>query len=442
MASIRDSIKNKGNVQPGVAKMLDKHQQRESTRDRNESRRGNETRRANEQSQRGRNDNRRNGVYPYFKDGIDHINIWTRGETPLGRALSMEAPMHIETQYGKFRNIYALWVFLTTKDHPVDIASWDDTELRRWVRARVDIDREVSLPNTAYVCIQELANYITANKELVNSLILSGDAFFDSYINHEAHGPFPHQHRDWWVGGINLIRAQLQAGQKVNVSAFLEDEENPYPVIEANQLPRLGEIVKAPSSKEKPKGKTKAKKGPITQEEREKMRQECRVDHEKFVESLNTPNPDRTMYFSTEQERREVMIKLVLNPKTELSSDMATEGTGLPLFVWLTEDGQAIKMVSTSMFGNPYRKDAGQVVTVNDMETFYKEVREMLCIPDAVPNELIHYYVLQSPEPKKPEEQLTIRHDVVSNESDVTLLPIAEPAKAWLYPDDITPVAE
>jgi hypothetical protein len=76
------------------------------------------------------------------------------------------------------------------------------------------------------------------------------------------------------------------------------------------------------------------------------------------------------------------------------------------------------------------------------METFYKEVREMLCIPDAVPNELIHYYVLQSPEPKKPEEQLTIRHDVVSNESDVTLLPIAEPAKAWLYPDDITPVAE
>lgn len=51
------------------------------------------------------------------KDGIDHINIYSKGKTELGRLLSNFAhtPITIKN-YGKFESIEGFWYWLGTKD--------------------------------------------------------------------------------------------------------------------------------------------------------------------------------------------------------------------------------------------------------------------------------------------------------------------------------------
>src|SRR5690606_38009971 len=48
-------------------------------------------------------------------DGVDHINIWTRAKTPLGRMLSNLSPLHlIHPKYGRFDTAEGLWYYLST----------------------------------------------------------------------------------------------------------------------------------------------------------------------------------------------------------------------------------------------------------------------------------------------------------------------------------------
>lgn len=50
------------------------------------------------------------------QDGIDHINIYTKGATELGRFLSNFAHCPIVTEDGPFRTIEGLWYWLIVKD--------------------------------------------------------------------------------------------------------------------------------------------------------------------------------------------------------------------------------------------------------------------------------------------------------------------------------------
>lgn len=54
------------------------------------------------------------GIDP-SKDGIDHINVYSRGTTALGRNLSNFADCNIEHPYhGYFRTLEGLWYFMKT----------------------------------------------------------------------------------------------------------------------------------------------------------------------------------------------------------------------------------------------------------------------------------------------------------------------------------------
>jgi len=52
------------------------------------------------------------------KDGIEHINIYSKGKTELGRFLSnfTHTPINIE-QYGSFESIEGLWYWLGTRNN-------------------------------------------------------------------------------------------------------------------------------------------------------------------------------------------------------------------------------------------------------------------------------------------------------------------------------------
>lgn len=439
MASIRDSVKNKKNVQPAVSSLIDKHQQREASRSRDN--RNNRPQRQASNNSQYREQRPSYDVYPYFKDGVDHINIWSRGETPLGRALSMEATMNLKTRYGEFRNAYALWVFLTTKDHPIEIASWDDAQLRRWVRIRVDLDKEIDLLNARYVCVSELAKYITSNKALMVSLMDSRDACLDSYVVHGLHGKFPHQHREWWVGAINLIRAQLLAGVTVDISTFLETTESDYPDIRPTKLQRLGDIPLVEESTKKPNRRKhkKDKKPEVVEKPAEAADQQ-----EALIPGVGVPlqtfiNPDPTMvlWFSTEENRREAMLSLIKTGTTVI--DNSSGEMKFALYVWLDADN-SVKTISTDVFENPfdYQKEPKQVFQT--MEEMIASARRELNIPDHVPDEAIHLHMIAPRKVKPRERDIVIRDETFSNEGDVTFAEPQTPVgpEEGFVPEEVT----
>lgn len=52
----------------------------------------------------------------YNKDGIDHINIYSKAKTPLGRFLSNFAYADIETEDGDFNSVEGYWYWLLCND--------------------------------------------------------------------------------------------------------------------------------------------------------------------------------------------------------------------------------------------------------------------------------------------------------------------------------------
>lgn len=50
------------------------------------------------------------------EDGITHINIYSKGKTPLGQFLSNFAECNLEIEDGKFKSIEGYWYWLSCKN--------------------------------------------------------------------------------------------------------------------------------------------------------------------------------------------------------------------------------------------------------------------------------------------------------------------------------------
>lgn len=55
-------------------------------------------------------------IDPRGLDGVDHVNIWSKGDTKIGRELSNFAPCHIYSQFGSFRSIEGLIYYMGSHD--------------------------------------------------------------------------------------------------------------------------------------------------------------------------------------------------------------------------------------------------------------------------------------------------------------------------------------
>lgn len=70
------------------------------------------------------------------EDGITHINVYSKGQTPLGRYLSNFSDCHVHTEDGYFRTIEGYWYWLSTKHEPLrDFPGWQCKKVGRGLRA-------------------------------------------------------------------------------------------------------------------------------------------------------------------------------------------------------------------------------------------------------------------------------------------------------------------
>lgn len=78
------------------------------------------------------------------EDGINHINIYSKGKTPIGRFLSNFADCNVETEDGPFRTIEGYWYWLSASELYNDKSileqlrttnGWESKQLGRKLRA-------------------------------------------------------------------------------------------------------------------------------------------------------------------------------------------------------------------------------------------------------------------------------------------------------------------
>jgi hypothetical protein len=83
--------------------------------------------------------------YDPREDGITHINIYSKAQTPLGRALSNWTPCTIETSIGQFRSIEGLIFFLGSFDDRLrEVVGFEAKQLGE------ELDRGIRLPEDVF----------------------------------------------------------------------------------------------------------------------------------------------------------------------------------------------------------------------------------------------------------------------------------------------------
>lgn len=270
---IASKNEKRGNQQ--VAALTAGHQKREQVR------RDQERARA---QQRQAGSNRRTSV-PFF-DGTDHINLWDRGETQIGRALSMEADINLHVEgLGRFRSFYALWVYLTTKHRTMAMRNAPAFQLRKMARERRDNDNYVEAPNARWIVLNALADYVVKDKDLADALIMTDGVPLLSYVVANGQRSL-HSQAKWWIPFVQYIRAAMVGGLPIDdeyLSAMRETPGTYKEIVSQFRLDsnQLGRINRAPALAPAEKAPREPKKQKPVKVQREPKAQTQNEDNRK-----------------------------------------------------------------------------------------------------------------------------------------------------------------
>lgn len=320
-----------------------------------------------------------------FFDGTDHINLWDRGQTELGRALAMDTHINLNVRgLGKFRSFYALWVYLTTKHRTTALRDAPSFQLRQMVRERRETGNLDDAPNVRWIVLNALIDHLMNYPELADALEATGDVPLVSYINMNGQRS-AHSQAKWWVACVQYVRTGLSAGMTLDFAFTDCMRETPgtYEEIVAGfraDKSQLGRIERpAPALAPAPRKDRKAK--PVKAEPTE-----VKTAPTTGVQALKADLANGTSYkiisIKDPAVRKEFMWNVIgVNEKT-LSDLYKQYGDGdynnlsQRLYLMIGDDNRVCG-VRTSSFDNPF-VPVSEEVTVLDGNTYesYIELQE------------------------------------------------------------------
>lgn len=146
-----------------------------------------------------------------FIDGKDHINIWAKGDTELGRMLAYFADTpFVHPYFGPFNSMEGLWHWLRSKDKP--------DELRRLVgiRAKTFGKALVTTEVEGFFEIIHVANYykIVQNPTLEKLLKNSTLPFEHYYLWGPGKVLIRPQGYEWVIKSFEELRKMIREGRE------------------------------------------------------------------------------------------------------------------------------------------------------------------------------------------------------------------------------------
>lgn len=142
----------------------------------------------------------------YKKDGVDHINIYSKSETKLGKMLSNFYHFEFDTDYGIFQSIEGYWYYvgINTSDDNKNIlktlygfqAKQVGKELKKKYGDRIELDFEKKIFTCIYTKV--LANKHLLNENNINLPLTHYYKYKDKIVDVS-------NRYDWLINGISKI---------------------------------------------------------------------------------------------------------------------------------------------------------------------------------------------------------------------------------------------
>lgn len=170
-------------------------------------------------------------------DGVDHINVYSRGHTQLGQALSNFSHYAIDhPKYGFFASLEAFWFWLSSGKQHNDLRRLYGSSARTLglKKLRVDMDKDEFEREIG----DAIRLKISQNRQLAQALKKSTLPFRHYYV----YGTNPPVIREksahkWQMELLEQIRTDLKLGRSIKLSdgsptgftTILEVVENPMP---------------------------------------------------------------------------------------------------------------------------------------------------------------------------------------------------------------------
>ncbi|MNP88984.1 hypothetical protein D3C85_13780 [compost metagenome] len=139
------------------------------------------------------------------EDGVSHINVYSRGATSLGRALSNISECNIEHPfYGHFRSLEGLWFFMRTGH------KYDDFRIMKGMNAR---NRGKELENVHFPMFNKMFKLgmlekLDRNPILQKQLVENELPLMHYYVYGKK--VIPQMHHQWQMDYWMLLRSSLK----------------------------------------------------------------------------------------------------------------------------------------------------------------------------------------------------------------------------------------
>jgi len=146
-----------------------------------------------------------------INDGVDHINIYTKGKTILGRRLTniSSDPVTVEG-YGSFKCLEGFWYYYLTDCKYPQLKQMSGFEAKKFGKTIRDdrIDKEGLAESQKEVLKEAIKSKLRQNKDLLRLLIESNLPLAHYYFYGTEDNPRVHylEHFDWIVEEIERIR--------------------------------------------------------------------------------------------------------------------------------------------------------------------------------------------------------------------------------------------
>lgn len=154
-----------------------------------------------------------------ISDGVDHINVYTKGATSLGKALSNLARIELtHPRYGRWPSVENLWYWLSTgkRAHLED----EFRQCSPWDAKRIGTPMErVKYPEFEQEILEAIEFKIKQNQWLADELKESTLPLTHYFVygNADAHGNYKvidlSERYAWQLNHICTIRQELQGNR-------------------------------------------------------------------------------------------------------------------------------------------------------------------------------------------------------------------------------------
>jgi len=175
-------------------------------------------------------------------DGVDHINVYSRGRTPLGRALSNLEHIAINhPKYGFFASLEAFWYWVSTGMQHDDLRRLYGATAKsagiRYIPVKMDESHFVNL-------IQDALRLKVAQNPKLREELKKSDLPLRHYFVYGNNPPVVREQRKhmWQMQCLENIRAALKEGRSIILSDGTPAETQTIREIPENPMPREFQI--------------------------------------------------------------------------------------------------------------------------------------------------------------------------------------------------------